>query len=80
MERLLDLLKQLPAGTRLSTTPAFARAAGRTLRDASIQQACKLVMASGYQEQEAEYSDDGQTITMYAGGQWIPWPAFTFKQ
>ena len=79
MERLLDLVKQLPAGTRLSTTPAFARAAGRTLRDASIEQACQLVVASGFQEHEAECSNDGQTITMYAGGRWIPWPVLTLK-
>jgi hypothetical protein len=78
-ERLIDLVNHLPASTLLSTTPEFERAAGRKLRDASIVQACSLVIAAGYQENEAEWWPDVKTIKVYAGGLWIPWPAFTVK-
>lgn len=80
MERLIDLVNHLPAGTLLSTTPEFEREAGRKLTDASILAACGLVIDAGYQDKEAEFSRDLNTILVYAGGRWIPWPAFTLKR
>ncbi|MBV9469601.1 MAG: hypothetical protein JOZ57_10200 [Abitibacteriaceae bacterium] len=80
MERLIDLVNHLPAGTRLSTTPEFERATKRKLTDASILIACGLVIDAGYQDKEAEFSRDLDTILIYAGGRWVPWPAFTLKR
>jgi hypothetical protein len=80
MERLSDLLNHLPAGTLLSTTPEFERVVGRKLTDASIVQACSFVIDTGYQDKEAELSRNLHTITVYAGGRWMPWPVFTLKR
>jgi hypothetical protein len=76
-ERLIDVLNHLPSGTRVSTTPEFERVLGRTLSHVSILQACSAVIDAGYQDKEVEWLPDGKTIKVYAGGRWIPWPAFT---
>lgn len=81
MERLIDLVNHLPSGTRLSTTPEFERkVGGRKLTDGSILGACGLIIDAGYQDKEAELSRDLNTVLVYAGGRWIPWPVFTLKR
>lgn len=77
--RLIDVINHLPSGAKLSITPEFERAAGRNLTDVSILQACSLVIDADYQDKEAELSPDGKTVKVYAGGLWIPWPAFTIN-
>lgn len=80
MERLIDLVKHLPRGTRLSTTPAFEQRLGRKLTDATIGEASFLVQKTDYYDVQAELSPDENTILIYAGGRWVPWPAFTLKR
>jgi hypothetical protein len=78
--RFIDLVNHLPPGTKVSTTAAFERVHIKcTLQNASILQACNLVIEFGYQDNDAEISADGKTISVYAGGRWIPWPAFTLR-
>ncbi len=81
-ERLIDMLNHLPAGTTLSTTPNFERVYKRTLHNASILQACSLVLDLALQEQEAELRDrDGlETISVYTAAKYFPSPAFTVER
>lgn len=78
--RFIDLVNHLPPGTKVSTTAAFEHGdIKRTLRNASILQACNLVVELGYQDNDAEISLDGKMMSVYAGGKWIPWPAFILR-
>ena len=77
--RLIDIVNHLPPGARLTTTEAFTRVVGRKLVGVSILQACGAIVDSGYQEKEAELSADGATISVYAGGLWIPWPVLSVQ-
>ncbi len=77
MERLIELVNHLPADARLSTTPEFEQVAECRLVNASIMQASDLMIAAGFQDNEAEVSPDRKTIKVYAYGVSVPWSAFT---
>lgn len=75
--RLLDLLRRLPPGSRLTTTTDGAESLGCSLSNASLRQARRVVTQAGFHTCDAEYDATTQTILVYRGLRWISWPLFS---
>ena len=77
-QRLVDMINHLPPQSLLTTTTEFKRIVGK-LQNASILQACSVVIDAGYQDEEAELSSDERTISIYPGVKRVSCPAFTIQ-
>lgn len=73
---LLDLLKALPPGSLLSTTPQGADFLAQSYTDLSPVQACDLVQAIFFDGCDAEYDAEICTLFVSAGLRWLCCPLF----
>jgi hypothetical protein len=71
---LRQALMRLEFGAVLATTVEFEQVTGCRLAGGLKLEALQVAMAAGYAERDAEVQ--GNVISVYSGGRWVPWPAF----